>query len=78
MNEKAPLPAPVAPGLKIGDIYYVLFRHKWKIIILSLMGVGLAVCFHYFSDWEKKYSATAKLMVKYIVESKAPTPARRG
>ena len=26
-------------GINLKDIYYVLFRHKWKIILFSLAGV---------------------------------------
>ncbi len=33
-----------AGGLSLPDIYFILFRHKWKIILLSLAGlVGAAV-----------------------------------
>lgn len=72
MNEKAPLPAPVAPGLKIGDIYYVLFRHKWKIIILSLLGIVASAYYFFYFSQDRTYYARAKLMVKYIIENKGP------
>jgi hypothetical protein len=34
-----PPPAPITPS----DIYYVLFRHKWKILIISAIGVVAAL-----------------------------------
>jgi uncharacterized protein involved in exopolysaccharide biosynthesis len=34
-------------GMTVGDIYYVLFRHKWKIILLSLAGIAGRRAFHF-------------------------------
>ena len=31
--------AAPASGLSLGDIYYILFRHKWKIILIFLAGL---------------------------------------
>ena len=34
-------------GISLDDIYYVLFRHKWKIIILFAAGIfGASVIYH--------------------------------
>lgn len=62
------------PSIRIGDIYYVLFRHKWKILFISLIGLSAAT-YLYFSGWEVNWMSQSKLLVKYVVESKQPTPS---
>ena len=32
-------PESPPPGLDLGDIYYIFFRHKWKILLIFLAGV---------------------------------------
>ena len=32
-----------ASGLSVGDVYFILFRHKWKILVFSLLGIVAAV-----------------------------------
>jgi succinoglycan biosynthesis transport protein ExoP len=67
-----PLP-PLAPSLNLGDIYYILFRHKWKILICSITGIVAAVVM-YRAD-VPPYQSEAKLLVRYIIsESKATGP----
>ena len=62
---------PPAPGLKVSDIYYVLFRHKWKIILLSLAGIcGAGVVFKFRTS---NYESEAKLLIHYVLETKSPT-----
>jgi len=34
-------------GMTVGDIYYVVFRHKWKIILLSLAGIAAAATMYF-------------------------------
>ena len=36
-------------GMTLGDIYYVVFRHKWKIILLSLAGILAAVALYFLN-----------------------------
>src|SRR4030095_12989435 len=61
------------PGLSLGDIYYILFRHKWKVLICSAIGIGAAV-FMYRSE-VPPYQSEAKLLVRYIIsDSKASNP----
>ncbi len=43
MNEKRNGNQPPAMGMALSDIYYVLFRHKWKILILSSIGIAVAI-----------------------------------
>jgi len=55
------------PGMTLGDIYFVIFRHKWKIIILTLAGIAAAVAFYYFKP--PPYQSQAELLIKYVPEA---------
>lgn len=57
--------------LTFEDICYVLFRHKWKILFLTLAGL-VAAGFVYKTS-PRLYRSEAKLMVKYITEMELPT-----
>src|SRR5262245_23956778 len=71
MNQQ--LAAPQAHGLNLGDIYYVLFRHKWKIILCTIAGlVGAGILYRLEAP---PYQSEAKLLVRYIIsESKTAGP----
>ena len=62
---------PQASGLNLADIYYILFRHKWKIVLLSVAGF-LAAAGVYFTA-AATYTSEAKLFIRYIVESRLPS-----
>ncbi len=65
-------PAPAAPTLSLGDIYYVLFRHKWRIMICALLGLAGAAGVYHFNP--PPYGTEAKLFIRYVLtESKTPT-----
>jgi uncharacterized protein involved in exopolysaccharide biosynthesis/Mrp family chromosome partitioning ATPase len=53
-------------GMTVGDIYYVLFRHKWKIIFLSLAGILGAVGFYFLKP--PPYQSQAELLIQYVPE----------
>ena len=64
MNHNRP---PEATGtLTLGDIYFVIFRHKWKIILLALAGMVAGVTFYllnpplYQSEGRIRSSATSR------------------
>jgi polysaccharide biosynthesis transport protein len=59
--------------MTLGDIYYALFRQKWKIIFLSLMGVLAAAAL--FVLKRPAYQSEAKLLVRYVLDSKSLNPA---
>lgn len=59
-----------APGMKLGDLFYVIFRHKWKIIILSLLSIGGAIALPFVRP--APYESEAKLYIRYVVESSSP------
>ncbi|HLX68631.1 MAG TPA: Wzz/FepE/Etk N-terminal domain-containing protein, partial [Verrucomicrobiae bacterium] len=61
---------PHAPGLTLGDIYFILFRHKWKILALSALGFIAAFALPRMST--KVYQSEAKLLIRYVTETPAP------
>lgn len=71
MTNKTVTPA-APPTIRIGDLYYVIFRHKWKILLISMLGAAVAG-YLYLTDWEKTYRSQAKLFVKYVTEARRPT-----
>ncbi len=58
--------------LTIDDVYYVLFKHKWKIIICSAAGLLGAVALVAFRP--PVYQSEAKLFIRYVLDSKSPSP----
>ncbi len=65
--------APHVPGLTLGDIYYALFRHKWRILICSAVGFAAAFAMYWFQP--PPFESEAKLFVRYVItESQKPGP----
>jgi succinoglycan biosynthesis transport protein ExoP len=52
--------------MSLGDIYYVVFRHKWKIILLSLAGFMAAAALYYLKP--PPYESRAELLIQYVPE----------
>jgi polysaccharide biosynthesis transport protein len=60
------------PGLRLDDIYFVLFRHKWMILLFSAAGV-LAAGILYLTR-TPTYQSEAKLLVLYVQENRSVNP----
>jgi polysaccharide biosynthesis transport protein len=60
---------PEQSGLGLHDILFMLFRHKWKILVLTLVGM-IAAGAVYFSV-PPVYESEAKLLVRYVMERSA-------
>jgi len=56
-------------SLNFNDILFVLFRHKWKILLCTAIGVGTAAAIYFL--FPALYESEAKLLVRYVVESSA-------
>jgi polysaccharide biosynthesis transport protein len=56
-------------GIALSDIYFIIFRHKWKIIILAAAGIVAAVVF-YLIQPAPFYRSEAELLVKYVLDSR--------
>ena len=69
MNDSRQIQQPT--GMTVGDIYYVLFRHKWKIILLALAGVVAAAAFRHFNP--PPYQSQAELLIQYVPQVQALT-----
>jgi uncharacterized protein involved in exopolysaccharide biosynthesis/Mrp family chromosome partitioning ATPase len=69
-------PDPVeagGPSLGLPDIYFILFRRKWLIILGLLAGIGAAAALYHLK--KPLYQSTAKLLVKYVnVETPVLSP----
>lgn len=71
MNEEPIIPP--APGMTLGDIYYILFRHKWKIIIFSALGLITALILP--AVMSRPFQSEAKIFIRYVLETKSPGQA---
>jgi uncharacterized protein involved in exopolysaccharide biosynthesis/Mrp family chromosome partitioning ATPase len=56
-------------GMTLGDIYYVLFRHKWKIVLLSLAGILAAVALYFLKP--PPYQSQAELLIQYVPQARS-------
>ncbi len=74
MTDKHPSPAPA--GLNLGDIYHVLFRHKWK--ILTIWTIGIIAAASLWFAWPVKYESHAELLVRYVMDTRSLIPVNGG
>lgn len=76
---KDPINIPSRPvagtpgGLNLGDLYYIAFRHKWKIILIFLASLLGAVGFYFAKP--PVYQSQAKILIRFILENKNPVAA---
>ncbi|MBJ7424806.1 MAG: hypothetical protein JHD23_09970, partial [Akkermansiaceae bacterium] len=70
--------APAPSGFNVHDVLYILFKHKWKIILLSLIGFSVSGVMAYRIMREPSYESQAKLMVRYVVERSTVDPEAGG
>lgn len=68
MNSLQPPPAP--SGMSLEDIQYVLFRHKWKILICTLLGLLTSLGLYLFMP--PPYQSEAMLFIRYVMENSTP------
>jgi len=61
-------------GLNVYDILFVLFKHKWKIMLLSMLGFAGAGGLLYWNMRSPNYETEAKLLVRYVLERSAVDP----
>jgi uncharacterized protein involved in exopolysaccharide biosynthesis/Mrp family chromosome partitioning ATPase len=69
MTDKQPPPSPA--GMSLGDIYFIIFRHKWKILFCSIAGFTSATIL--YLQQPSLYQSEAKLYVRYVEDVKPPT-----
>lgn len=61
--------SPPPSGLNLQDVIFILYRHKWKILIFLLGGIAAAGLVYFFLP--APYESQAKLLVRYVVERSA-------
>lgn len=70
-------PASQPLGIGVGDIYYILFRHKWKIIVCALLGIAAAGAAYKFQPIN--FESEATILIRYVVDSSEMVgPADKG
>ena len=58
-----------AGGMKLTDVYYVLFRQKW--LIGGFLAAGLIAAIIAYCGQRPMYSSEAKLLLRYVVDTKS-------
>jgi uncharacterized protein involved in exopolysaccharide biosynthesis/Mrp family chromosome partitioning ATPase len=61
-----------SPIVSLGDIYFVIFRHKWKILILSVLGIVAGAAYYLVNL--PPFQSEAELLVRYVLDSRSPNP----
>jgi uncharacterized protein involved in exopolysaccharide biosynthesis/Mrp family chromosome partitioning ATPase len=59
-------------GLNLNDIYFILFRRKWLIIMFGVLGIVAAWLL--YSRYKPVYRTDSKLLVRYVLEDKPLMP----
>ncbi len=71
------LPKSALPdALAIGDIYYLFFRHKGKILVFTLLGIVAAVAVFVLTP--PVYRSEASLLVRYVTDTTVLDSASMG
>ncbi|HEY1788136.1 MAG TPA: cellulose synthase operon protein YhjQ/BcsQ [Verrucomicrobiae bacterium] len=52
-----------------GDIYFILFRHKWKILLLSLAGIAAAAAYWWY--YPPPFQSESKLFIRYVLDNRS-------
>ena len=70
MNQKHARRASALRGCHLGDIYYVLFRRKWLILVFAVCGFIAAGVTSVL--WHSSYTSSAELYIGHITDTKDP------
>src|ERR1035438_8194699 len=62
--------------MSLGDMYFTLFRHKWKILLFSASGFLAVLALLIFKP--PLYESKAKLDILYVVQGKSFNPTGEG
>lgn len=63
-------------GLSIQDILFILFKHKRKILLITVTGLAAAAAVYFLHT--PLYESQAKLLVRYVVDRSAIDPEGGG
>jgi uncharacterized protein involved in exopolysaccharide biosynthesis/Mrp family chromosome partitioning ATPase len=59
-------------GMSLSDIYFILFRRKWIILLCAVLGIAAAGGLYVYK--KPLYESDSKLLVRYVVERRSPIP----
>ncbi|MBV9489214.1 MAG: hypothetical protein JO069_05750 [Verrucomicrobia bacterium] len=62
-------PEAQSSGLSFHDLVFIVFRHKWKILLFTMAGLLAAGAIYFLSP--PVYESEARLLVRYVVERSA-------
>ena len=60
---------PDTSGLNVQDVLFIIFRHKWKILLLTLLGIAAGGSVFWLGT--KEYQSSAKLLIRYVLDRSA-------
>ena len=66
-------PQPAGLDHMIGEFLFLVFRHKWKITVFTLL--GLAAAGYLWVTTPTVYRSTVRILVRYIAENTGGDPA---
>src|SRR3989442_421618 len=69
MPEHKHQPQPQHSGFNVNDLLFILFRHKWKVLLCAVAGICAAAVFYFLNT--RVYQSDAKLLVRYVLERSA-------
>ena len=61
-----PKPTAPPPGLNLQDVLYILFRHKWKVVLSAAVGIGAAAALYF--NYPAVYESNAKVLIRYVLD----------
>jgi succinoglycan biosynthesis transport protein ExoP len=64
---------PPSTAMSLGDVYFILFRHKWMILFFSFAGI-LGAILLLFVVKPPQYQSEAMLSILYVVDGKSLNP----
>ena len=62
-------------GVKLGDIFFALFKRKRTIMVCAAVGIIAAAAVYFL--YPPSYESQAKLLVRYVVERSGVDPVER-
>ncbi len=71
MNEEIESAKP-SSGMGLGDIYFILFRQKWIILLSSTFGIAAALAVLLLKP--KRYESDTKLYIRYVASGQSLRP----
>ena len=67
---------PRQPGIGVADVLRMLFKHKWKLIAFTLLGIAGAAAIYF--NHTAQYESTSKIFVRYVEEVSNVDPTENG